>query len=196
MTKKTLAIATIITSALSAPTMAADWFIGGSIGSQENNYKAKITEAVDPEFNNGSYKDSDNDAIYGLRGGAYLNDTNRIYGTYSYNSDDFAEQQSLLLSYDYLVGLDANNKFNWFIGATAGVNHESPDTDLLKSKNRFVWGGQTGFMYKINDSVNAEIGYRYLKQDYERSFASDAGDKASFSLDDSQQVYLSVDYRF
>lgn len=196
MTKKTLAIATIITSALSAPTMAADWFIGGSIGSQENNYKAKLTEAVDPEFNNGSYKDSDNDAIYGLRGGAYLNDNNRIYGTYSYNSDDFAEQQSLLLSYDYLVGLDANNKFNWFIGATAGVNHESPDTDLLESKNRFVWGGQTGFMYKINDSVNAEIGYRYLKQDYERSFASDAGDKASFSLDDSQQVYLSVDYRF
>ncbi|MFV7772294.1 outer membrane beta-barrel protein [Shewanella marisflavi] len=196
MTKKTLAIAAIITSALSAPTMAADWFIGGSIGSQENNYKAKLTEAVDPEFNNGSYKDSDNDAIYELRGGAYLNDNNRIYGTYSYNSDDFAEQQSLLLSYDYLVGLDANNKFNWFIGATAGVNHESPDTDLLESKNRFVWGGQTGFMYKINDSLSTEIGYRYLKQDYEKSFTSDAGDKASFALDDSQQVYLSVDYRF
>ncbi|MXR70522.1 outer membrane beta-barrel protein [Shewanella sp. JBTF-M18] len=196
MTKKTLAVAAVITAALSAPTMAADWFIGGGIGSQENNYKVDITEAVDPDFSKGSFKDSDSDIIYELRGGVYLNDNNRVYGTYSYNSDDFARQQSFLMSYDYLVGLDANNKFNWFIGATAGVNHTSPDTDMLESKNNFVWGGQTGFMYKINDSLSTEIGYRYLKQDYEKGFASEAGDKASFALDDSQQVYLSVDYRF
>ncbi|QYJ86427.1 porin family protein [Shewanella mesophila] len=196
MTKKTLAVAAVITAALSAPTMAADWFIGGGIGSQENNYKAEITEAVDPGFSEGTFKDSDSDMIYELRGGAYLNDNNRVYGTYSYNSDDFGKQQSFLMSYDYLVGLDANNKVNWFIGATAGVNHTSPDVDMLKSKNNFVWGGQTGFMYKINDSLSTEIGYRYLKQDYDKTLTSEAGDKASFSFDDSQQVYLSVDYRF
>ena len=196
MTKKTLAVAAVITAALSAPTMAADWFIGGGIGSQENNYKAEITEAVDPGFSEGTFKDSDSDMIYELRGGAYLNDNNRVYGTYSYNSDDFGKQQSFLMSYDYLVGLDANNKVNWFIGATAGVNHTSPDVDMLESKNNFVWGGQTGFMYKINDKVSTEIGYRYLKQDYDKTLTSEAGDKASFSFDDSQQVYLSVDYRF
>lgn len=202
MNKRNIALAAVIATALSAPTMAADWFIGGSIGTQKNTYKGSIKDNIDPGFNAEYFKDNDDDMLYELRGGAYLNDNNRVYGTYSYNSDDFSRQQSLLVSYDYLVGLDANNKFNWFIGATAGMNHVSPDAAEYDSKNRFVWGGQTGFMYKINDNVSTEIGYRYLKQDldasatYGETMPMATGFTEQVSLNDSQQLYLSVDYRF
>ncbi|WP_394205744.1 outer membrane beta-barrel protein [Shewanella waksmanii] len=206
MKKQTIVIATLLSSAMAMPAMAADWFIGGGVGAQQNTYKGSVTDNVDPGFSptlNG--KETENNVFYELRGGAYLNDNNRIYATYNYNSDDFTRQQSLLFSYDYLVGLTADNKLNWFIGATAGFNHISPDTDELSSKDRFVWGGQTGLMYKINDNVSTEIGYRYLKQDYDVSntYGEDpvpspmnSGITESASLNDSQQLYLSIDYRF
>jgi len=202
MNNKKIVLAAIVTAALSTPTIAADWFIGGGVGTQQNSYKGSVKDNIDPDFNAEYFKDTDNDMLYEVRAGAYLNDNNRIYSTYSYNSDDFTKQQSLLLSYDYLVGLDANNKFNWFIGATAGVNHISPEADEFSSKDRFVWGGQTGFMYKINDNLSTEIGYRYLKQDFEASatYGDPIPTPTSFteqaSLNDSQQLYLSIDYRF
>ncbi|MFT5236142.1 MAG: opacity protein-like surface antigen, partial [Shewanella sp.] len=117
------------------------------------------------------------------------------YGTYSYNSDEIAKQQGFLMSYDYLVGLDDANKLNWFIGATAGMNHTSMKNVDVSSDNTFVWGGQTGLMYNINDNLSAEIGYRYLKQDYDINISNGAN-TASFALNDTQQVYLGVDYRF
>ena len=203
MKTKSLAIAAVIATAMSAPTMAADWFIGGGVGAQQNTYKGSSQANVDPGYNAEFFKETENNEFYEVRVGAYLNDNNRVYSTYNYNSDDFTRQQSLMLSYDYLVGLGASNKLNWFIGASAGVNHISPDTDELSSKNRFVWGGQTGLMYKINDKLSTEIGYRYLKQDYDVSETypvpaptNNLGWTDQASLQDSQQLYLSVDYRF
>ncbi len=206
MKNKSLALAAVIVTAMSAPTMAADWFIGGGVGAQQNTYKGSYTPAIQNPIAGGSQtetaKETENNEFYELRAGVYLDDNNRIYGTYAYNSDDASRQQSFMMSYDYLVGLGDSNKLNWFIGASAGVNHLSPETDELSSKNRFVWGGQTGLMYKINDKLSTEIGYRYLKQDYEVTETSPiptpyaAGDTFSASLQDSQQLYLSIDYRF
>lgn len=195
---KSLALAAVIATAMSAPTMAADWFIGGGVGAQQNTYKGSYTPAIQNPIAGSpteTAKETENNEFYELRVGAYLNDSNRVYGTYSYNSDDASRQQSFMISYDYLVALGDSNKLNWFIGATAGVNHFSADADELSSKDRFVWGGQTGFMYKINDKFSTELGYRYLKQDYEVSGSGDYG-SGSISLQDSQQLYLSVDYRF
>lgn len=202
MKTKALILASVMATAISAPTMAADWFIGGGVGAQQNSYKGSSQANVDPGFNAEHFKETENNVIYEARAGVYLNDSNRIYGTYSYNSDDFSRQQSFLMSYDYLVGLGDSNKLNWFIGATAGVNHISPDTNALDSDNRFVWGGQTGLMYKINDQLSAEVGYRYLKQDYDVSVTNptptpmNIGSTESASLNDSQQLYMAVDYRF
>ncbi len=208
MKKQSLALAAVLATAISAPTMAADWFVGGAVGAQQNTYKssATATDNVDPGYNpeSAQWKNDDTNAIYEVRAGAYLNDNNRVYGTYSYNSDDYTKQQSFLMSYDYLVGLGGSNKLNWFIGASAGVNHTSPETEHISSSNNFVWGGQTGLMYKINDNLSTEIGYRYLKQDLNEtnsySISQGAGSAtnitANNSLNDSQQLYLSVDYRF
>lgn len=202
MKTKSLILASVMATAISAPTMAADWFIGGGVGAQQNTYKGSSEANVDPGFNTEHFKETENNVIYEVRAGVYLNDANRVYGTYSYNSDDFSRQQSFLMSYDYLVGLGDSNKLNWFIGATAGVNHISPEASMLDSKDRFVWGGQTGLMYKINDQLSAEVGYRYLKQDYDVSVTTpvpsptNIGSTESASLNDSQQLYMAVDYRF
>ncbi|GIU17881.1 outer membrane beta-barrel protein [Shewanella sp. MBTL60-007] len=206
MKTKSLILASVMATAISAPTMAADWFIGGGVGAQQNTYKGSYEPELQNPIEGGSQtqhlKETENNVIYEVRAGVYLNDANRVYGTYSYNSDDFSRQQSFLMSYDYLVGLGDSNKLNWFIGATAGMNHISPEASTLDSKNRFVWGGQTGLMYKINDKVSTEIGYRYLKQDYDVSgptptpYSGAIAGTESASLNDSQQLYLSVDYRF
>ena len=160
---KSLALAAVIATAMSAPTMAADWFIGGGVGAQQNTYKGSYTSAIENPIEPGqgsmAAKETENNEFYELRVGAYLNDSNRVYGTYSYNSDDASRQQSFMISYDYLVALGDSNKLNWFIGATAGVNHFSADADELSSKDRFVWGGQTGFMYKINDKFSTALNW-------------------------------------
>ncbi|MCL1063276.1 porin family protein [Shewanella benthica] len=195
---KSLALAAVIATTMSAPTMAADWFIGGGVGAQQNTYKGSYTPTIQNPIAGSpteTARETENNEFYEFRVGTYLNDSSRVYGTYSYNSDDASRQQSLMVSYDYLVGLGASNKLNWFIGATAGVNHISPDFDEVSSKDRFVWGGQTGLMFKINDKLSTELGYRYLKQDYEVS-GSDADGSGSIKLQDSQQLYLAVDYRF
>ncbi len=188
MKNKSLVLAAVAATAISAPTIAADWFVGGAVGYQQDTYKLDSTVE-------GKHKNDEKDMTYQIRTGAYLNDNNRVYGTYSYNSDDIAKQQGFLMSYDYLVGLGDANKLNWFIGATAGMTHTSMKNVDISSDNTFVWGGQTGLMYNINDNLSTEIGYRYLKQDYDIN-TSNGANTGSFALNDTQQVYLGVDYRF
>ncbi|MBO2656591.1 outer membrane beta-barrel protein [Shewanella algae] len=181
---QSLVLASAAALAFSAPSFAADWFVGGGVGAQQNDYSHKPTDG-------GKFSDDDRNAFYMLRGGAFLTPNQRLYATYSYNSDDFAKQQMGLVSYDYLIGLDQANKLNWFVGASAGINHTAPDSGALESDNNFVWGGQTGLVYKLSDNLNTEIGYRYLKQDYDNKI-----DSGKYALDNTQQLYLSVDYRF
>ncbi|MEL4473318.1 outer membrane protein [Shewanella algae] len=177
----------ILTSAMTificAPSMAADWFVGGGLGGGQNDYSFKSVNGVDST-------DDDSSAVFMLRGGFYLTPQQRLYATYSYQSFDFASQHTGLLSYDYLVPLNRSNKLNWFIGASAGFNYTSPDMGGSSSSD-FAWGGQTGLSYHMSNRLSTEVGYRYLKQDYES--INNAG---KLTLDNSQQVYLSLDYRF
>ncbi len=201
---KTMIIATLITSAISMPTMAADWFIGGGVGAQQNGYEKVVTDSSkEPEVITSSTSTTEENEVYMIRAGAYLDDNNRMYGTYSYNADDSTNQQSFIISYDYLVPL-GNSKLNWFIGASAGGTHVSPESDNMSSGNNFVWGGQTGIIFNITENLSTELGYRYLDQDYSVSNAPDepvatpkaTSEVTTLSATDSQQVYLSLDYRF
>ncbi|WP_153915852.1 outer membrane beta-barrel protein [Shewanella sp. TC10] len=183
---KQLILAGVVTSMMSVPAMASDWFVGGAAGYQKNTYK--LDSSVDGE------KEKERDMAYQLRVGKYINDNSRVYGTYGYNSEDIGKQQTFLLSYDYLVPLGQSN-VNWFVGATAGMTHTSIKEANLSSGDNFVWGGQTGFMYNINENWSTEIGYQYLKQDYEKD-VSNGANTSTFSLNDTQQVYLAIDYKF
>lgn len=176
-------ITTAATILLSAPSMAADWFVGGGLGFGQNDYSFKSANGVE-------LKDDDNSAVFALRGGLYLTPQQRLYATYNYQSFDFASQHTGLVSYDYLVPISHSKKLNWFIGASAGFNYTSPDMGGSSSSD-FVWGGQTGLSYHMSNGLSTEVGYRYLKQDYES--INNAG---KLTLDNSQQLYFSLDYRF
>ena len=51
MNKKTLVLAAVITSAFAMPSMAADWFVGGGVGAQQNGYKQELTPSLGPTLN-------------------------------------------------------------------------------------------------------------------------------------------------
>ncbi|MGF1683900.1 porin family protein [Photobacterium makurazakiensis] len=168
--KKITALSTIVLAVFAAsPVLAADaqWFIGGGIGYQEDTIKGEGAQ-------NGE------DATYQLRGGAILNDHHRVMGTYSYM--DKSSQNMFLASYDYLLPVHQN--VNLFAGVSTGFADSKIDG---KSSTDFVWGGQVGAMYEINDSWSTDLTYRYLDQDYSEN---------NTKIDYSQQVVWSVDYRF
>ena len=204
MKKKTLVLAAVITSAFTMPSMAADWFIGGGVGAQQNGYEKSSTIDMDGKVTSDSASSTEDKEFYMIRTGVYLDDNNRLYGTYSYNADDSSSQQSFIVSYDYLVPL-GSSRLNWFIGASVGSNHVSPEADNISSDNNFVWGGQTGIIFNITDNLSTELGYRYLDQDFSVSSSDEMGidpvpnssvTTTTLSATDSQQVYLSLDYRF
>ncbi|MGR5063783.1 porin family protein [Photobacterium sp. DNB22_13_2] len=168
--KKITAISTLALTIMAAsPAFAADtqWFVGGGVGYQEDNVK-------------GANSQNGEDATYQLRGGAIMNDHHRVMGTYSYM--DKSSQNMFLASYDYLVPVHQN--VNLFAGVSAGV----ADSKINGSSSTdFVWGGQVGAMYEINDNWSTDLAYRYLDQDYSKN---------DTKIDYSQQVVWSVDYRF
>ncbi|MBC7001302.1 porin family protein [Photobacterium sp. BZF1] len=168
--KKITAISTLALAVMAAsPAFAADtqWFVGGGVGYQEDNVK-------------GANAQNGEDATYQLRGGAIMNDHHRVMGTYSYM--DKSSQNMFLASYDYLMPVHQN--VNLFAGVSAGV----ADNKISGSSSTdFVWGGQVGAMYEINDNWSTDLTYRYLDQDYSKN---------DTKIDYSQQVVWSVDYRF
>ncbi|UXI04431.1 porin family protein [Photobacterium sp. TY1-4] len=168
--KKLAMISTLTLAAVAATpafAVSTDWFVGAGVGYQEDSIK-------------GANDQNGEDVAVQLRGGAILNDHHRLMGTYSYM--DKSEQNMFLASYDYLMPVA--QKVNLFAGVSAGV----ADSEIgNESATDFVWGGQVGAMYQINEQWSTDLTYRYLEQDYEEH---------QTKLENSQQLMWSVDYKF
>ncbi|WP_144211331.1 outer membrane beta-barrel protein [Shewanella donghaensis] len=176
---KTLLAVSICSFLMVTNAQAADveYFIGTGTGYQMDSLKGDVS------------KDTEG-MPWQLRAGMLLNENNRITGTFSYMEDEFTignqeykqEQYSWLLSYDYLIPVSKNTQV--FMGFSAGGN----DNKVAgKASADFVWGGQVGLQYQWNEHFSSDLGYRYLDQDY---------NKNGVSIDNSQQVYLTLDYTF
>ncbi|WP_025548734.1 outer membrane protein, partial [Vibrio parahaemolyticus] len=95
---------------------------------------------------------------------------------------DKSEQHSFLASYDYMVPVYKD------ISLFAGVSAGAAKNDINDhSSTDFVYGGQVGATYKISDNWSTDLTYRYLDQGY---------DEKDTKVDNSQQVFLSIDYHF
>lgn len=178
--KKLTAISAILLSSLTAAQVMAaetttktdnksgtEWFMGAGIGYQ-NDHTSGLNST------NGE------DISYEIRGGAIFNENHRVMATYGYM--DKLEQNKYLASYDYLMPV--GNDFKLFGGATLGASDsEMNGTDSTD----FVWGAQVGAMYEINKDWSTELSYRFLDQDFEEQ---------GMEIKNSQQVMLTVDYRF
>ncbi|CAH0529793.1 outer membrane beta-barrel protein [Vibrio hippocampi] len=170
--KKLTATSTLLLTALAtAPTFASDfgvdWFVGAGVGYQNDDVSGHNTT-------NGE------DASFEIRSGAILDDSHRVMATYGYM--DKLEQSKFIASYDYL--LPVHEDINLFAGVSLGA----ADSEVAdESATEFVWGGQVGAMYVINDNWTTELSYRYLAQDFEEN---------NVEIDSTQQIMVSVDYRF
>ena len=186
------------------PAIANDWFIDGSIGSQKNTFEESVHSGKNPPVaDDYAKKYHEHDAVYSVRFGKLMGDNNehRVYSTCSYSDGNAGDlggakyrQQNILFSYDYIVPIGQTD-LNWFVGATAGYGHTRVHDEMGGSKDGFIYGGQTGFQYNLNESMTAELGYRYIKEDYEKVAVSGSNTE-TLALDDSQQFYLGIDYRF
>lgn len=179
MTMKTLFAVSVSSLLMMASAQAAnvEYFVGAGTGYQTDTIKGDVK------------KDSDAVPVQ-LRAGMLINDSHRITGTFGYAEDKFSqsgdkfkqEQYSWLVSYDYLIPVTKNT--NLFMGLTAGAN----DNKVAgKASTDFVWGGQAGVQFKWNEHFSSDLGYRYLEQDYSNN---------GITIDSSQQVYLTLDYKF
>ncbi|NKF49378.1 porin family protein [Shewanella sp. WXL01] len=175
---KTLAIATALMATSSvANAVEIDFFAGAGVGYQMDTVEGTVN------------KDTEGEAWQG-RIGMLIEQQHRITGTFSYMEDKFnqggsqykQEQYSWLASYDYLIPV--HKDVNLFVGVTAGANDNKIGG---KSSADFVWGGQAGVQYKWTEHFSSDLGYRYLAQDY---------DKNGIEISDSQQIYLTFDYKF
>ncbi|CAH0529792.1 outer membrane beta-barrel protein [Vibrio hippocampi] len=170
--KKLTTISTLLLTALvTAPTYSSgfdvDWFVGAGVGYQNDDVS-------------GVNASNGEDATFEIRSGAILQQHHRLSATYGYM--DKLEQHKFLTSYDYLLPVYDN------INLFAGVSLGAVDSDVAnESSTEFVWGGQVGAMYVINDNWTTEVSYRYLAQDFEENHVE---------IDNSQQVMVSVDYHF
>ncbi|SQH74126.1 conserved protein of unknown function [Shewanella benthica] len=70
------------------PSMAADWFVGCGVGAQQNNYEKSSTINMDGKITSDSTSSTEDNEFYMVRASVYLDDDNRLYGTYSYNADN------------------------------------------------------------------------------------------------------------
>ncbi|WEM45189.1 porin family protein (plasmid) [Photobacterium sp. DA100] len=191
--KKYAVVSTLLLSTFAAAPVLAnttDWFVGGGVGYQN--------DAVKQDFGNSQLTSSKNaeGMTYQLRGGVVINDQHRVMGTYSYFSDDVngllgerkQTQNMFLASYDYLIPVHQN--INLFAGVSAGFadnEFKNKATGFTADSTDFVWGGQVGAQYKINNNWSTDLTYRLLDQDY---------DKLGNEVDYTQQVVWSVDYKF
>ncbi|WP_394203938.1 outer membrane beta-barrel protein [Shewanella waksmanii] len=161
----------------SAQAVEIDYFAGAGLGYQ--------TDKIEGALN----KDTE-DLSYQARLGMIIEQQHRITGTFGYMEDKFSrgdsqykqEQYSWLLSYDYLMPV--HKDINLFAGVTMGAN----DNKIAgKASTDFVWGGQAGVQFKWSKHFSSDLGYRYLEQDY---------DNNGIEISNSQQVYLTLDYKF
>ncbi|GLP94717.1 outer membrane protein [Paraferrimonas sedimenticola] len=210
LTRITSVIAGTTLMAAAAPSFAAEYFIGGNIGAQQNEIRANTLNSIEPEpMNLMPYSGTkrERDPFYELRAGAYFGDASQHRATvsYSWNSGKISslegtkfDQQNLLASYDYLIPVTADKRLNVYVGATIGSAYTKMDQS--GSSNDFVYGAQVGLNYRLTDKLSADLGYRYLKQDYKKGnlpeVAPTSIEYAEFSLNNTQQLYLGLDYRF
>ncbi|MCL1065739.1 hypothetical protein L2735_02820 [Shewanella olleyana] len=189
MARLTLLTNVIVMCLLPGVSHAADTIIGGTVGYQTHGASSAsgLSSAQERGIN------------YQIKNGFKLSDVSRLYGTYSFNSEDMIQHEGLLVSYDRLFSLDESHQISWFIGASAGLSdHEFQMTDIdqtyYDSNTCYVYGGQTGLMFDFGNAFTSEIGFRYLKHNFTSS--GQTIDAISLSVNDAEQVYWGIDFTF
>ncbi len=97
----------------------------------------------------------------------YGKQTNNMRTSLSYNYGEKGSNyyQTLLMQIDtgILTKTFSDIALKPYVGATIGVMQQNDD-GLVPSRDRgYVYGANAGFSYILNDAIDLDLGYRYLK---------------------------------
>ncbi|KJF96252.1 hypothetical protein UB33_00360 [Photobacterium angustum] len=188
--KKILTPVAILVSAFAVTAAHAeakvDYFAGVDAGVNFGG-KAKVTETTKYTT------DFKTNAVYGVHGGATINDHHRLTMGYTHgeiqakgdDSDDAkTDVDTLQAQYDYVYGL--TNNINLTGGAHAGYQWYKDGDDL----NGMLYGLQTGLEYNIDNwTLGTQLAYSWKDQK--------AKDDYSEAKMDGEATFLtSVSYHF
>ena len=172
------------------------WFIGGSVGQFNATLEATIA--------NKSFKEDDRASAFTLKVGKYVTKNDIIaFSSTGVNSDEDITMGVGELSYKHLFDFNkiillANNKINFFAGATYGYliykgDDEDGKTIELNSNIMYV---DLGVLSQVSDSIDVELGYKY------GAFASGDdtvkinGIDVNMEFSDISRWYLGLNYKF
>jgi opacity protein-like surface antigen len=85
--------------------------------------------------------------------------------SYNYGEDGKNYYQTLLMQMDtgVLTNRFKDMAIKPYVGATIGVLQQNDDS-LIPTRDRgYVYGVNTGLTYILNDSIDLDLGYRFLK---------------------------------
>lgn len=130
---------------------------------------------------------------YTLGLGHYLNDTGRVYGTYTYIDREAGvdKADAFSIGYDFLLPVDAKT-FSLYAGPVVGyTRYEEPGLDL----SGFHYGAQIGGLIRITDNIEIDGGYRYVFETGSQD-VSILGVNVNVEADDVKMWYIGANFRF
>ena len=101
---------------------------------------------------------------FGIKYGKQSNDY-RTSISYNYGEKGSNSYQTAMIQIDkgILTRTFKDIAFKPYVGATMGVIQQNDDS-LIPTRDRgFIYGINTGFTYILNDAIDLDLGYRFLK---------------------------------
>ena len=151
-------IGTLISSSVYAGNydMQSKGFLGAELG-----YATVDGQKAGGAFHEGSALE------YGLRFGAQSNEWRATFLFDYFNStdDDQSVEKGFLMIDYFLFESESSINIRPFVGANVGlINYESTLVDTTD----FVYGGQAGVAFGINENIDLDLSYRYSLSGSER----------------------------
>ena len=85
--------------------------------------------------------------------------------SYNYGANGSDYYQTLLMQMDtgVLINTFRDIALKPYVGATVGVMQQNNDSFVPTRDRGYVYGANAGFTYILNDTIDLDLGYRYLK---------------------------------
>lgn len=196
--KKTLVVASLLALGTSAMATDVQGFIGAGLGASWDNVESSynISGAIVNDSN--KEKNRESGFLMSIKGGVIINDTHRLALSYNPSIHSDANVHNILASYDYLIPVNADNRF--YVGIHAGTSKLKGKDDFSGlSMSGFAYGAQLGYIHDITKNVEFELGAMYTKHNAKKSYSDvEAGHniKEQFKLKDSISTLVGINYKF
>jgi len=154
----------------------------GAMAAGNSDYAAISIGEATSAVTSGGQTVNDSKTAYSIALGHYYGDKGRVAGTYSHIDYTGINSDSLSLSYDFM--LPVASSVSVFAGPSAGYM-------WLEDLSGLIYGGEAGAVYRINDAIEVEAGYRLMLGTGSYTVGTN-----KVVLDDVSGWYVGANFRF